>query len=174
MMITATGSAVGFMRGLPCAAGAAAGMGTLLFFAALGLGHLVLASPVILKGLNIGGALFLLWLAWRIATSSGSPKADNQKPVGFVGAAVFQWANPKGWLVAVAAASTYLQSTTESELAQATIFGLLFFVAALPCGLVWLGLGALVRRFLEDARKARAFNIVMAAALAASVLLIFR
>jgi threonine/homoserine/homoserine lactone efflux protein len=93
--------------------------------------------------------------------------------VGLIGAAVFQWANPKGWLVAVSAAGTYLQATT-NQLAQAVWFGSLFFVAALPCGLVWLGLGALMQEALRDERKARAFNIAMGLTLAASVAMMFR
>ena len=63
VMITATGSAAGIARGLPCALGAAAGMASLLFTAALGLGQLFLGHPEILRAMNWCGAAFLLWLA---------------------------------------------------------------------------------------------------------------
>jgi threonine/homoserine/homoserine lactone efflux protein len=86
---------------------------------------------------------------------------------------LFQWANPKGWLVAVSAAGTYLQAT-ENQFAQALWFGALFFLAAFPSGLLWLGLGALMQKALRDERKAPIFNIVMGLALAASVVMIFR
>jgi len=169
-MITATGSAVGVWRGLPCALGAAVGMASLLFCSALGLGQLVISQPMLLRALNLCGAAFLLWLAWKIATSTASSATSAAKPVGFWGAAAFQWVNPKGWLVAVSAAGTYLQATAGNALAQAVAFGGLFFVAALPAGLVWLVLGAMVQRFLRDERSARIFNVTMGAALAASVL----
>ena len=172
-MITATGSAVGVWRGLPCALGAAVGMASLLFCSALGLGQLVISQPTLLKALNICGAAFLLWLAWKIATSEASSAKSAAKPVGFLGAAAFQWVNPKGWLVAVSAAGTYLQATAGNALAQAVAFGGLFFVAALPAGLVWLVLGAVVQRFLRDERSARIFNVAMGAALAASVMAMF-
>ena len=139
VMISATGSAVGFVRGLPCALGAAIGMASLLFGAALGLGQIVVAQPMLLNAMNVAGSAFMLWLAWKIATAGPSSETQPARPVGLIGAAVFQWANPKGWLVAVSAAGTYLQATT-NQLAQAVWFGSLFFVAALPCGLVWLGL----------------------------------
>lgn len=173
-MIVATGSAWGLWRGLPCALGSAIGMGLLLFASALGLGQLIIAEPMLLKALNWCGAAFLLWLSWKIATAPGAPEAADAKPVGFLGAAAFQWVNPKGWLVAVSAAGTYLQSATGNVALQAAVFGALFFAAALPSGLVWLVLGASIRTLLRDERHARIFNIVMGMTLALSVLMIFR
>ena len=174
VMIAAAGSAVGFWRGLPCAFGAAVGMGSLLFASALGLGQIVTGQPMILKALNWCGAAFLLWLAWKIATAGKPSNTDGNatKPVGFVEAAMFQWVNPKGWLVAVSAAGTYLQAATHNLFGQAAAFGILFFVAAFPSGLVWLALGASMQRFLHDDRRARIFNITMGLALAASVAMI--
>jgi threonine/homoserine/homoserine lactone efflux protein len=173
-MIVATGSAWGLWRGLPCALGSAVGMGMLLFASALGLGQLIIAQPTLIKALNWGGAAFLLWLSWKIATAGRAQETPGAEPVGFLGAAAFQWINPKGWLVAVSAAGTYLQAGSETVLLQAAIFGALFFAAALPSGLVWLVLGASIRTLLRDARHARIFNIVMAITLALSVLMIFR
>jgi threonine/homoserine/homoserine lactone efflux protein len=82
--------------------------------------------------------------------------------------------NPKGWLVAVSAAGTFLPNVSETPFARATVVGALFFAAALPCGLVWLGVGAALRAALKNERTARAFNLLMALALAGSVLLLFR
>lgn len=172
VMITATGSAVGIVRGLPCALGAAAGMASLLFTAALGLGQLILGHPEILRAMNWFGAVFLLWLSWKIASAGRAGELRAAKPVGFVGAAFFQWVNPKGWLVAVGAASTYLQSGTSNQLLQALVLAALFFTVAFPSGLVWLVLGASMQGLLRDERHARAFNIAMALALAASVVMI--
>ncbi|MGE5511296.1 MAG: LysE family translocator [Bacteroidota bacterium] len=172
VMITATGSAVGLVRGLPCVLGASAGMGLLLFGTALGLGQLVLGHPTILKAMNWCGSAFLMWLAWKIATAHPASELGAANPVGFFKAASFQWVNPKGWLVAVGAAGTYLDATGENPVAQAAAFGALFMAAALPSGLVWLVLGALLHGALRDTRIARAFNIAMGAALAASVAMI--
>lgn len=174
-MIVGAGSAWGWWRGLPCALGSSVGMGLLLFASALGLGQLIVAQPMLLKALNWSGAAFLLWLSWKIATAGRVSEATEAKPVGFLGAAAFQWVNPKGWLVAVSAASTYLQAASEGGvLLQAVIFGALFFAAALPSGLVWLVLGASIRALLRDERHARIFNIAMGITLALSVLMIFR
>jgi len=172
LMLTATGAIAGIVRGLPCLAGVAAGMGLLIFSVAMGLGHLVLSHPIMLKVLNWLGAAFLLWLSWKIATAPPGGEGASKKPVGFVEAAVFQWVNPKSWLVGVSAAGAYLQANAESALLQSIWFAALFVAAAVPSGLAWLVFGAAMQRFLRTPRAARIFNIAMGASLAASVVMI--
>src|SRR4249920_806601 len=104
-MLTAAGANAGILRGLPCLFGVTTGMGLMMFLVPLGLGSLVFGHPLALRTLNWGGAAFLLWLSWRIATSSsGIESMPEANPVGYLGAAVFQWVNPKSWLVSVSAA----------------------------------------------------------------------
>ena len=172
VLLTATGAAVGVPRGLPCALGVSLGMGVMMFVVAFGLGSVVLASPGVLRALNWAGAAFLLWLAWKIATAGRGGEPIERRPVGFAGAAAFQWINPKSWLVCASAAGTYLGAGTGSALAQALTLAGLFVVAALPCGLVWLAFGAAAQRFLRTGRARRAFNIAMGLLLAGSVALI--
>lgn len=172
IVLTATGAIAGVVRGIPCLLGVAAGMGLLIFSVAMGVGFLILGHPAILRLFNWLGAAFLLWLAWRIAISGRSAASAGKKPVGFLGAALFQWINPKAWLVSSSAAGAYLQGDADSAVLQATIFTALFIAAALPSGFLWLAFGASMQRWLSSARAARIFNAVMAASLAASVGLI--
>jgi threonine/homoserine/homoserine lactone efflux protein len=170
-MITATGSAAGIRRGLPCVFGSALGMASLLFISGLGLGQIMLAYPLVLTVMKWCGAALLLWLAWKIATAGRPSDAGAAKPVGFFGAAVFQWLNPKGWLVAVSAAGVYTVAA-DHPIQEALILAGLFFLAAFPSGMVWLLLGTMLSRLLRDERHAHIVNIVMGIALAASVAMI--
>jgi len=173
VMLAAAGAVAGVLRGIPCLIGVSVGMGTLLFSVALGLGQIVLAEPLILQALKWIGAAFLPWLSWKIASSGTMAERAEQKPVGFASAAVFQWINPKAWLVVTSAAGTYLQAGA-SALLQAISLALLFVAAALPSGLIWLAFGASVHRLLRNPRAARIFNIAMGVSLAASVAFILR
>jgi threonine/homoserine/homoserine lactone efflux protein len=172
VLLTATGATVGVLRGLPAVIGVSAGMGVMMFLVAFGLGTAVMQNPIVIRTLNGFGAAFLLWLAWKIATSKGGAAATDRKPVGFLGAAAFQWINPKSWLVCASAASTYLK-VGQAAFTQATSFGALFVVASLPCCFVWLAFGAAAQRILRTERAQRIFNITMGLLLAASVALIF-
>jgi len=175
VMLTAVGAQVGVLRGLPCLLGVTTGTGLMMFLVPLGLGHLVLGRPLVLRALHWAGAAVLLWLAWRIATAPTRDDATaDGRAVGYPGAAALQWVNPKSWLVSVSAAATYLDAGAGSALAQAVTLGGLFVVAALPGCFLWLALGAAVQRVLRGPRRRRAFNLVMGALLALSIAVIVR
>jgi threonine/homoserine/homoserine lactone efflux protein len=172
VMLTAAGANGGVIRGLPALFGVSVGMGLMMLLVSFGLGSLVLHNPVVLKILNWCGAVFLLWLAWRIATASTEVAPTDAKAVGFLGAAGFQWINPKSWLVCTSAAGTYLQASAGSPILQSVMIGGLFLLAALPSCFLWLALGATAHRFLGGGRRLRVFNITMGALLALSIVLI--
>jgi len=171
LILTSTGASVGLLRGLPCLGGVVIGMGLMMFLVAFGLGNVVLASPGLILLLKWGGIGFLLWLSWKIATAGHSNVTTDKQPLGFWGAAAFQWINPKSWLVSVSAVSTYLHPVAGTAFSQALGFGLLFLLAALPSCFIWLAFGASLQRFLSTKRAARIFNIAMGVLLAGSVLL---
>ena len=168
---TSTGAHGGVLRGLPCLCGVALGMGFLMGLVAFGLGSLVLAHPGMVHALKWGGVCVLLWLAWKMATAERRDATPDKAFVGFWGAAAFQWVNPKSWLVSASAVGTYLHADAGSTVVQSLAFGLLFVLAALPSGLVWLAFGATVQRCLHTERALRLFNLVMGTTLAGSVLL---
>ena len=171
-MLTAAGANAGVLKGLPCLFGAATGMGLMLFLVPLGLGSVVLQHPLALKVLNWGGAAFLLWLSWKIATASRVESMAGGEPLGYLHAVMFQCVNPKSWLVSASAAGTFLSAGAGSPIAQSAILGGLFVLAALPSCFIWLAFGATVQRVLHSRRRVRVFNIAMGVALALSIGLI--
>jgi len=171
-MLTAAGANAGVLRGLPCLLGVMVGMGLMMFLVPLGLGSIVLQNPLVLKALHWGGSAVLLWMSWKIATSSRIDSGSGANPVGFVGAAVFQWINPKSWLVSASAAGTFLSAEGGSPIVQSVFLGGLFVVAALPSCFLWLAFGATAQRLLRHPRRLRIFNVAMGALLALSIVLI--
>ena len=175
IMLTAAGARAGVLRGLPCLLGVTTGMALMMFLVPFGLASLVLAHPAALKLLRWGGAAFLLWLSWKIATSAGRiESASGGTPIGYLGGAVFQWVNPKSWLVSASAAATFLSAGAGSPIVQAASLAGLFFLAALRSCFVWLAFGAAVQLVLHNPRRLRIFNAVMGALLALSIVLIVR
>jgi threonine/homoserine/homoserine lactone efflux protein len=173
-LLTATGANVGVLRGMPALLGVAAGMGLMMFIVAFGLGSVILDNPLVLTGVKWCGAAVLLWLAWKIATARHTSGDTPTRPIGFIGAALFQWINPKSWLVCASASATFLDQRAGSALGQSVAFALTFIVAAVPSCLPWLAFGAVVQRWLRSERAQRVFNGAMGALLAASVLLFIR
>lgn len=170
VLLVATGAQVGIWRGFACLLGIGAGMASMMFLAAYGLGSLLLAHPQVLLAARLAGTAFLLWLAWKIASATPAPPEAGAKPTGFLGAALLQWVNPKAWMVSAGAVATYLPA----EDGNALLFTAVFVAAAFPSGFVWLAFGAAAQRLLNDPGRQRVFNIAMGLALAASVAMMWR
>jgi len=171
-LLTATGANVGVVRGLPALVGVAASMGLMMFVVAFGLGTVILEKTALLGAVKWIGAVVLCWFAWKIATSRAAGVAHAARPVGFFGAAGFQWINPKSWLISTSAAATFLNESGGPTYWQAATLAVLFVLAALPSCLPWLAFGAVLQRLLRSERALRTFNIGLGVLLAASVVVL--
>jgi threonine/homoserine/homoserine lactone efflux protein len=167
-LLTAIGARVGVRRGLPSLLGQVTGMGAMMFAITLGLGSALLAHPLALQILKWAGAAMLCWMAWRIATAAGPGQAANA-PAGFLAMAAFQWINPKGWLIGVAAVATFL-APDAGALGQSVTLAMGFALVALPSCFPWLAFGAALQRFLRTPRARHVLNGAMAALVAASTI----
>jgi threonine/homoserine/homoserine lactone efflux protein len=170
-LLTAIGARVGVRHGLAGLLGQVTGMGAMLFAITLGMGNVILDHPLVLRVLKWAGAAMICWMAWRIAAAGHAEGATNA-PHGFLGMAAFQWVNPKGWLISIAAVATFLDRHSGGALAQAATFAILFTLVALPSCLPWLAFGAALQHFLQGPRARRVLNGVMAALLAASTIVL--
>jgi threonine/homoserine/homoserine lactone efflux protein len=174
MMMLASGVNFGFRRSVPHWLGICGGFTFMLCAVGLGLHTLLADHPALYALMRYAGSAYLAWMAWRLATASASPAAQDDdaprsdaRPLGVLGAAAFQWVNPKAWVMAVTAMSTYLPA--RAQVIDVVALALLFGVINLPCVACWAGGGAALRRFLQDPLRLRVFNISMALVLLASL-----
>lgn len=174
-MVVASGATYGFSRTLPHMLGIAAGFPVMLVL--LGTAGLpLLTDPRVHAVLKWVGAAYLLWLAWKIATADPDPadpvaKAGaSGRPLGFVQAALFQWVNPKAWVIAAGALATYTAGLDGSSLAATLALAVLFGIVALPCVALWTLIGVGTARVLRTRRAVRLFNLAMAGLLVASLI----
>ena len=84
----------------------------------------------------------------------------------FTQAALFQWINPKGWTMALTAASAYAVS---DDFWSYAIIALVFGLIGVPSNGLWMVMGVQARRLLGNPRALRAFNIGAALLLVGSL-----
>ncbi|TPW32914.1 LysE family translocator [Pararhizobium mangrovi] len=160
VMLLASGANFGFRRTLPHILGIQVGFVSLSACIGLGLGTLLATFPALHLVLKVAGGAYLLYLAWRIATSRSAAKGEGAaRPISFTQAALFQWINPKAWVVSISAVAIYLTP----EHLSASIVGLVacFFLAGSIASPVWTAFGQSLRVFLSDATRLKWFNLVM-------------
>jgi threonine/homoserine/homoserine lactone efflux protein len=170
-MVTASGAAWGFRRTLPHIAGIAIGFPSMLLAVALGAGEVLRSRPWLHGGLRWLGAAYLLWLAWKIATARPATpgQTPNGRPISFTQAALFQWVNPKAWVIAIGAVVTYTTATGGAVVAQAAMLAVIFLVVGLPCNAFWTMAGVGASRLLHTPTAMRRFNLVLAGLLIVSL-----
>ncbi len=110
IMLLASGAQFGFFKTVPHMVGILVGMATLLISVLTGLGLVFNAFPVLYEVLKWFGVLYLLWLSWKITFASVSEgneietrefTDDQAKPFRWWQAALFQFVNPKAWMMSV-------------------------------------------------------------------------
>ncbi len=152
----------------------------MLLAVGFGLGEVFARQPMTYTVMKWAGAIYLVYLAWRIANAgavadpgeSTAKDAIKSKPLGFTGAALFQWVNPKAWVMAASTFSIYLPPN--SGWIMGVAFAALFTAINLPCVSCWTLFGSRLKRWLKDPRYERVFNIVMAVLLLVSLVPILR
>lgn len=168
MMLFASGVNFGFRRTIPHMFGIGAGFFSLLIGVGLGLGALLHMVPAVYTALKFAGGAYLVWIAWKIASSrSLSEGRSGVEPMSFLSAAAFQWVNPKAWVMAVTAMATY--TNQQLYLVSVLIVGLAFAAVNVPSVSTWAGFGSALREWLSDPVRLKWFNISMAVLLVASL-----
>jgi threonine/homoserine/homoserine lactone efflux protein len=115
------------------------------------------------------GALYLLYFAWRIATAREmGDGAAAGRPLTALQGALFQWVNPKAWVIALGAVSTYTTVGGDMTI-EIPLIAAVFGVVCLPSVALWAGFGVAMRRLLRSPGALTAFNVTMAALLVASL-----
>jgi len=168
MMLFASGVNFGFRRTVPHMLGIGAGFLSLLIGVGFGLGALMQTVPVVYTILKFAGGLYLLWIAWKIGTSRSLTEGEaGADPMSFLGAAAFQWVNPKAWIMAVTAMATY--TNPAQYVPTVLLVGVAFAVVNVPSVSTWAGFGSALRDWLAVPVRLKWFNITMAILLVISL-----
>jgi threonine/homoserine/homoserine lactone efflux protein len=176
LMLLASGTNFGLTRTIPHMLGVSIGFAIMVILVGIGLMGLFNAYPVSYLVLKVVSVVYLLYLAWKIATAAplndepgtDAPDQDGKsKPLTFIQAALFQWVNPKAWAMALTAISIY--APPSQPLSSIFLVALIFGLVNLPSVCAWVLLGTQLRRFLTDPLRLRTFNVCAALLLLGSL-----
>ena len=173
IMVMSSGLTYGFRRTLPHIAGVTIGFAFMVGAVGIGFGAVFVAFPVLQTILKYAGAAYLVYLAVVIAMSGPpGPGEARRGPMTFWGAAMFQWVNVKGWVAVIGTITAY--AAIASFPFNIVIQVLISLAMGLASITTWTLFGTALRPFLTSSRAVRAFNVVMAALLLASLYPVFK
>ena len=169
VMLMTSGLNFGVRKSVPHMMGICLGFPSMVFMMGVGLGVIFEQYPVIHEVIKVFGIIYLLYLAWRIANAK-SKTLDGKipQPFTFLQAALFQWVNPKAWVMASTSIAVYTSAKT-GIFYQVVAIAVMFFLVGFFSTGTWLLLGHGLKRFLTSESHQMLFNVTMAALLVASV-----
>ncbi|WFU14632.1 LysE family translocator [Bradyrhizobium sp. CB3481] len=174
IMLLSSGLTYGFRPTIPHIMGTTVGFAFMVGAGGFGLGTIFIAYPVLQTILKHAGAAYMIYLAWAIAMSD-PPSAEEDRsrgrPMTFWGAAMFQWVNAKGWVIMIGTITAYAAIAAYPWNIMIQV-GLSLVLGILSCT-AWALFGTSLRPVLTSPRAVRAFNIVMAVLLLASLYPVF-
>jgi threonine/homoserine/homoserine lactone efflux protein len=169
VMIMTSGVNHGFRKSIPHLAGIDLGFPVMLIFIGLGASQIFAIYPALFLWLKFVGVAYLSYLAFKIASAPVQSFARvKAQPFTFLQAALFQWVNPKAWIMCLGAIVTYA-SNDQAYFQQVLAIALIFLMFGAPCTIAWLGFGTSLKQVLSKPSYLKIFNVFMAALLMASL-----
>lgn len=174
-IVMRTAARGGLAKALPEILGVVLGGIVLLALISAGAGALFTLTPFLQTGITIIGCVYLIALGGRLLLASRDRDAAAGRGVskgrlaGFGGLFLFQFLNPKGWLMMLTAASVVPATSIPGALVW---LAAVFTPISLVCLLIWAGSGRLLSAPLAHPAVGRWFDRVMAALLIGSATLL--
>ncbi|MEM1288016.1 MAG: LysE family translocator [Pseudomonadota bacterium] len=162
VMLMTSGMNYGVRRTLWHILGVATGVPVMVVGVGLGLNEAFDRLPWLATALKYVCAIYLVYLAYRIAVARPEMAEDGElkvsgKPLTYLQAAAFQWVNPKAWFIVTTALSVY--ALPVSAAASTLIIAACFLLSGTVTASTWTVLGDKLRILLSDPRRLKIFNL---------------
>jgi|TARA_B100001741_G_scaffold312903_1_gene317419 threonine/homoserine/homoserine lactone efflux protein len=159
----------GIIKTIPHILGVTLGFTSLVLFLTIGLINIFKLFPIIQIVMKYLGTLFLVYLAFKIATSTTSDNTKKENPVKFIETFLFQYLNPKGVTVAIIVVSTYVElgENYTNYATQVVLLALLFSSTSIT---LWTIIGKFLRKFATNEKFIKYFNYAMSCLLLLSII----
>jgi len=160
MMLTYSGLRFGVIASMPHILGILAGTWLLNTAGIVVLQPVVAEWPAFLMVVKVIGTIWLVRIGWRMASASGIGESIGQdRPMGFVAALLFQFANPKAITAALALTSLILVAA-EKQPYLLPVAILLIPIISFFANSPWAFAGQGLRRFVSSPSRWRVFAVV--------------
>ena len=158
----------GFKETIPLMMGVFFGFLSVLTLCLLGIGELYKSFPAIAMIVKIVATCFLVYLSFRIFTSSSFSDEKNSKKFSFKDIYFFQIINPKAVTVSMSSSAIFIQNKFSYQIEFILIF-LCFVISTSTSAIAWAAIGHSFRKYLDDKKKIVIFNRIMAILLLMSI-----
>jgi len=172
-ILTASGIKFGFFRSVPNIFGIPTGHGLQLALVCLGLGSLFTTFPILLDILRYVGAAYILYLAYKMFGSLNVTSSEEKsRPLKYYEAILFQFVNPKAWVICITAVSLYYPD--QENLFVGTAFMVVMStIINIPSISIWAYGGSVIRQYLNNKNLKKIIESILAILLIGTAFSVF-
>ncbi len=172
VLLWASGASFGFRATVRHVLGTALGIGAMALVVGAGVGTLFTAVPEVGFVMKLGASAYLLYLAYRVAGARALERGELARPLGVVQAAGFQAVNPKAWIFALGAVTTF-RPAGYPAIVGSLLVALTMVAVVVPTAALWSSAGGALSRLITGDRTRRAVGLVLAVLLAGTVVYVW-
>ena len=170
-MLTASGIKFGFKRTLPHLIGIPFGHTIQITLVCFGLGSVFQKYPNIQFYLKWICFFYLLYLGWKIIGSFSTNDKDSGRPLRLYEASLFQFINPKAWVVALTAATAFYPSQ-ESFFIATSFVAITAPIVCFPSICIWALFGASIKTLIKNTKTKKIVEYLLALLLVLTAIII--
>ncbi len=170
-MLTASGIKFGFKRTLPHLIGIPFGHTIQITLVCFGLGSVFQKYPNIQFYLKWICFFYLLYLGWKIIGSFSTNDKDSGRPLRLYEASLFQFINPKAWVVALTAATAFYPSQ-ESFFIATSFVAITAPIVCFPSICIWALFGASIKTLIKNSKTKKIVEYLLALLLVLTAIII--
>jgi threonine/homoserine/homoserine lactone efflux protein len=159
---TALAANYGLKRAMTFVCAVPVGWGLLFTLCAGGVGALVVAIPALRLGIKVLGVGYLLWLAYKIGTTSKLSSVDSSRlNVTFFQGVMLQFLNIKAWMLALTVVAGWMAGQADAMGRFIQLLPVMLFFG-FTSNLLYAAMGSLLRDWLQQGSRLQWFNRFMA------------
>ena len=161
MAMMATGARFGFRAALPFVVGVILGKQLIIWPIGYGIMEVASQVPLLFVILKFLSAIYIIWLAWRVANMRLSSGESSVDAPGFWSGLLVHPLNPKAWAMILVGFTNFVESDT------ATFYATLYIAASLLiiqiiCHPIWTLFGDRIAKFIIGKKYERVFMWILA------------
>jgi threonine/homoserine/homoserine lactone efflux protein len=175
VMLTISGIKFGFKKTIPHMIGIPIGHTIQIISVSLGLGVIFQKYPEVQNILKYIGCGYLFFLAYKMFGSLNIKNNDENRgrPMKLYEASLFQFLNPKAWVVALTVVTVFFPR--EENFIKAMLF--VSLTAPLICSfsvMTWAGFGSTIRIFISNNKIKKFIEVLMSVLLIITAIFILK
>ncbi|MCG8572042.1 MAG: LysE family transporter [Spirochaetes bacterium] len=161
IMSTTLGKQFVYKKALPFILGVGTGFLTIMLLCSFFAEVIYRYLPGIKTPVGILGALYMLYLAYKILKSKTKTQEENNGELHFYHGVIMQYLNPKGIFYGLTVTSTFIVPHFK-ETAVIILLAMLLAVISITSCSTWALFGAVFHKLLKRPFIQKSFNIIMA------------